>query len=83
MLGLRRYPCPQCGREMTPTGKNFRAPKQRVAGRADSGVTFDSRGGGVMPTNPKAAMRLARDLETQRRTLGAALLSNWTKAKTA
>ena len=89
-LGLRRYPCPQCGREMTPVGKNFRAPQQRdlSAWRAAqilvrAGVTFDSSGGEVMPTNPKDAMRLARDLETHRRTPGAALLSDWTQPKTA
>lgn len=85
-LDVRRYPCPQCGREMTPVGKNFRAPKQRdsSAWRAAqilvrAGVTFNSSGAGVMPTNPKDAMRVTRDLEIRRQPHGAALLRNWTK----
>ena len=82
VLGVRRYPCSQCGLEMTPVGKNFRAPKQRdlSAWRAAeilvrAGVTFNHSGEGRMPTNPKDAMRLARDLELK--TPGAKLLEDW------
>jgi hypothetical protein len=82
VLGVHRYPCPQCKREMTPIGKNFRAPKQHDlnAWRAAeilvrAGVTFNHSGGGSMPTNPKEAMRLARDLEIKTR--GAAILEGW------
>ena len=85
-LGLRRYPCPQCQREMTPVGKNFRAPKQRDLSAWQAaqillraGVTFNSSGAGAMPTNPKDAMRLARDLESHRQPRGVALLKSWTK----
>lgn len=85
-LGVHRYPCPQCGREMTPVGKNFRAPKQRDLGAwraaqilVRAGVTFDSSGAGVMPTNSKDAMRVARDLEIRRQPHSAALLKSWTK----
>ena len=85
-LGLRRYPCPQCQREMTPVGKNFRAPKQRDLSAWQAaqillraGVTFNSSGAGVMPTNPKDAMKLARDLESHRQPRGVALLKSWTK----
>jgi hypothetical protein len=82
VLGHHRYPCPQCKREMTPVGKNFRAPKQRdfkawqaaeILVRA--GVTFNHSGEGRMPTNPKDAMRLARDLRIKAR--GAKLLEGW------
>ena len=82
VLGVRRYPCPQCGLEMTPLGKNFRAPKQRdlkawqaaeILVRA--GVTFNHSGAGSMPTNPKDAMRLARNLEIKSR--GATLIEGW------
>ena len=71
---------------MTPVGKNFRAPKQRDLSAwqaaqilVRAGVTFDSSGGGVMPTNPKDAMRLARDLEADRQLPGATLLKSWTR----
>ena len=90
-LGLRRYLCPQCQRELTPLGKNFRAPKQRdlKAWRAAqilvrAGVTFDSSGTGAMPTNPKDALRLARDLlESRGQPSGDRLLKRWTKPKPA
>ena len=90
VLGLRRYPCPQCGRELTPLGKNFRAPRQRDLGAwraaqilVRAGVTFDSSGAGAMPTKPKDAMRLARDLESHGQPPGAVLLKSWAKPKPA
>ena len=87
-VGVKTYPCPQCGQAMTHMGKNFRAPAQAdaeawevVRRLADAGFKHGYTQGLIHPQRLKdvpAFLEQHRQLSEGQR-----LLRSWPKGKKA